>query len=189
VATYARWKGHEIFLEAARRVKAMSSGRDVRFYVVGGPIYDTAASQYRQDELEGMARDLGLRDDLRFVPFQSRIDEVYRALDVVVHASTRPEPFGRTIAEAMATGKAVVASRDSGAAELYADGVDAVCVASRIPEDLANAVSALVADAPRRVRLGVAARVAAVERFSRARLASQVLRVYRDAGAGHRSNR
>ena len=183
VATYARWKGHDVFLKAARRVKATLPGTGVRFYVVGGPIYDTAASQYQQDELERMVRDLDLEGYVRFVPFQSRVDEVYRALDVVVHASTRPEPFGRTIAEAMATGKAVVASRDSGAAELYADGVDAVCVASRSLEDLAHAVVALVADAPRRARLGAAARATAVARFSRARLASQVLRVYRDAGA------
>jgi hypothetical protein len=35
---------------------------------------------------------------------------VYRALDVVVHASTQPEPFGLTIVEAMACGRAVVAS-------------------------------------------------------------------------------
>ena len=36
----------------------------------------------------------------------------YRALDVVVHASTRPEPFGLVIAEAMACGRALVAAPD-----------------------------------------------------------------------------
>jgi glycosyltransferase involved in cell wall biosynthesis len=182
VATYARWKGHEVFLQAAQRVKAALPARDVRFYVVGGAIYDTAASQYRQDELECMARELRLEQDVCFIPFQSRIDEVYRALDVVVHASTRPEPFGRTIAEAMATGKAVIASRDSGAAELYADGADAVDVPSRSPGDLATAIGALVTDASRRSNLGSAARAAAVKCFSRERLARQVLAVYRNAG-------
>jgi glycosyltransferase involved in cell wall biosynthesis len=43
---------------------------------------------------------------------------VYRSLDIVVHASTKPEPFGRTIAEAMACGRAVLLSRESGVAEL-----------------------------------------------------------------------
>jgi glycosyltransferase involved in cell wall biosynthesis len=182
VATYARWKGHEVFLQAAQRVKATLPGMDVRFYIVGGPIYETAASQYQRDELERVVRELRLEKEVHFIPFQSRIEEVYRALDVVVHASTRPEPFGRTIAEAMATGKAVVASRDSGAAELFADGADAVDVPSRSPADLATAISALVADARRRSDLGTAARTAALKCFSRERLARQVLAVYRNAG-------
>jgi glycosyltransferase involved in cell wall biosynthesis len=182
VATYARWKGHEVFLKAVQRVKAALPRTDALFYIVGGPIYDTAASQYRQDELERIARELDVLTHVRFIRFQSRIEEVYRALDIVVHASTRPEPFGRTIAEAMATGKAVVASKASGAAELFADGKEAICVASHRPEDLAAALAALVTDATRRESLGAAARAAAVERFSRTRLAGQVLRVYRNAG-------
>jgi glycosyltransferase involved in cell wall biosynthesis len=182
VATYARWKGHEVFLQAVQQVRTALPRTDVLFYIVGGPIYDTAASQYRQEELEGMAQRLDVLSHVRFIPFQSRIEEVYRALDIVVHASTRPEPFGRTIAEAMATGKAVVASKASGAAELFADGKEAICVASHRPEELAGALGALVTDAARRTSLGTAARAAAVDRFSRARLAGQVLRVYRNAG-------
>ena len=49
-----------------------------------------------------------------------------RALDVVVHASTLPEPFGLVIAEAMACGRAVITSGTGGAGELVRDGVDAV---------------------------------------------------------------
>ena len=43
-------------------------------------------------------------------------------VNVAVHASTRPEPFGRAIVEAMATGLGVVAIRDGAAAELFDDG-------------------------------------------------------------------
>jgi glycosyltransferase involved in cell wall biosynthesis len=184
VATYARWKGHEVFLQALQRLKAALPRAEVQFYVVGGPIYDTAASQYQVDELQRISQRLDVLSYVRFVPFQSRIEDVYRALDIVVHASTRPEPFGRTIAEAMATGKAVVASKASGAAELFVDGKEAICVASHRPEELASALGVLVSDAVRRESLGTAARAAAVERFSRARLAGQVLRVYRAAGCG-----
>ena len=49
-----------------------------------------------------------------------------RALDVVVHASTRPEPFGLVIAEAMACGRAVITSASGGAAELVDAGEDAL---------------------------------------------------------------
>ena len=49
-----------------------------------------------------------------------------RALDVVVHASTQPEPFGLVIAEAMACGRAVVVSSGGGAAEIVTPGEDAL---------------------------------------------------------------
>ena len=182
IATYARWKGHDVFLQAARLVKARLSNSEIRFYVIGGPIYDTAASEYAQEELRALASQLGAENYVRFIPFQGRVDEVHRALDIVVHTGTRREPFGRTIAEAMATGKPVVASRESGAAELCVDTVDVVCVALRNPDALADALCPLIIDSQRRQRLGSAARSAAVERFSRARLAEQVLNVYRDAG-------
>jgi glycosyltransferase involved in cell wall biosynthesis len=182
VATYARWKGHDVFLKAARMVTSRQPKCRVRFYVVGGAIYDTAASQYQTEELLSMARELGIENVTSFVPFQARVDAVFRALDVVVHASTRTEPFGRTIAEAMATGRAVIASRSSGAAELYTDGADAVGIEPLDPVGLADAMYNLLEDTPRRARLAATARITAVERFSRTRLAGQVLRVYREAG-------
>jgi glycosyltransferase involved in cell wall biosynthesis len=182
VATYARWKGHEAFLRAAQIVRSMRHVSPARFYVVGGPIYSTAASQYRAEELRALVRDLGIEDVVTFVPFQDRIEDVYRALDVVVHASSRPEPFGRTIAEAMATGKPLIASRESGAAELFVEGVDAVAADARDPRALAQALRALLTDPTRRSALGRAARLAAVERFSRGRLAKETLGVYRTLG-------
>ena len=51
------------------------------------------------------------------VGFTGRIDDVpaaLRALDIVVHASVEPEPFGLVIAEAMACGRPVVVSRAGG---------------------------------------------------------------------------
>ena len=160
----------------------MAEQHAVRFYVIGGPIYDTAASQYRDDELRGMVHELGIQDRVRFVPFRENIEDVYRALDIVVHASSRPEPFGRTIAEAMATGKPLVASRDSGAAELFVDGADAIGTPARDPLALAEAIRGLILEPRRREVLGRAARAAAVERFSRDRLANGLFAIYRSTG-------
>ena len=107
VATYARWKGQDVFLQAAARARAARPDVPLRFYVVGGPIYEMLAFQFSGQELRDMVVQSGLDGHVGLVPFHERPEEIFRALDVVVHASTRPEPFGRTIVEGMASAKPV----------------------------------------------------------------------------------
>jgi glycosyltransferase involved in cell wall biosynthesis len=173
VAAFATWKGHDTFLEAASRV----TDPRIRFYVVGGPIYATAA-QVNEAALRERARGLGIASRVGWSGFRDDVANVYRALDVVVHASTRPEPFGRTIVEAMACGRAVIVSRAGGAAELFEEGQDAIGFRPGDAADLARAMIRLAGDPAERERLGARARATAVERFSRERLAPAVLRAY-----------
>ncbi len=191
VATYARWKGHDLFLEAAARAHRGGAG-PVRFYLVGGPIYATGGSQTSEAELRGLARSLGILDRVGFVPFQEDTAWLYRSLDVAVHASVLPEPFGRTIAEAMACARPLVAARGAGALEVLAPG-DVVLFEPGDPGALAAAVSVLARDPALRQRLGAAGRRVAVERFSHDRLGGEMLAVYRRLSdrrpAGHRSGR
>ena len=179
VATYARWKGHEVFLEAISR---LPTDLPVRFYVIGGPIYRSPGSQYTSGELRTRARELGLGERVGLIEHQPDAAPVFRALDVVVHASTRPEPFGRVIVEAMACGRAVVASRGGGAAELFEDGVSALGCPPRDPEALAAVLNRLAGDPRLRQRLGEGGRAAACARFDRARLAGEWAGVYAKAG-------
>ncbi|NQT11288.1 MAG: glycosyltransferase family 4 protein [Planctomycetes bacterium] len=177
VATYALWKGHGLFLEAAAR---LTHRRDVslRFYVIGGPIYETRGSQTTEDALREKARALGIADCVGLVAFQEKPADAYRCLDIVVHASTQPEPFGRTIVEAMACGKPVVVSRAGGAAELFGHMDDALGVPPSDPAALADAIERLARDPDMRIRLGASARHSAVERFSHTRLGPQFLEIY-----------
>lgn len=179
VATYARWKGHLAFLDAAARLARDAPGLPVRWYIVGGPIYATAA-QFSEPELRAAAAERGLADRVAFVPFQADTPAVYRALDVMIHASTLPEPFGLTVAEAMACGRAVVVSAAGGAAELFTDGADALGVAPGDVAGIASAVRRLAEDAELRVRLGASARATAGARFDALRYGPQLLSVYRE---------
>ncbi len=182
VATYATWKGHDVFLEAAGRLARERPELPVRFYVVGGPIYQTRGSQWARGELRQRAAALLAENRLGFIDFQADCAPVYRALDVVAHASTRPEPFGLTIAEAMSCGRAVIVSRAGGAAELFTQGHDAVGVDPGDVEGLAGAVGELAGDADRRRRLGHNARRTALGRFGRQRLGGEILRAYAQFG-------
>jgi glycosyltransferase involved in cell wall biosynthesis len=101
-----------------------------------------------------------------------------RALDVVVHASTDPEPFGLVIAEAMATGRAVIVSYAGGAQELVTPGVDALIHQPGDADELGRAIATLAADATLRRRLGAEARRSALERFAPVRALHELLTLY-----------
>lgn len=178
VATYARWKGQDVLIEAAARLLQNGAVPPVRFYIIGGPVYETAGSQFTEAELRERVRSHQLDSQVGFVPFQQELGSIYRALDVVVHASVKPEPFGRTIVEAMACGKAVVVAAAGGAAEIIEPDTDAVAVAPGDVAGLAMALAGLVADEARRKHLGQAARTKAVERFSRRRLGREIVSIY-----------
>ena len=175
VATFGRWKGHEVFLEAIARLAA---DRHVRAYVIGGPVYQTAGSQRSLEELRARAAALGLSGTVGFTGHVDDVPGALRALDIVVHASTSPEPFGMVIAEAMAAGRAVVAVRAGGALELFEEGVDALGHEMGDAEDLARQLRRLVDDPALRQSLGRAARAAATERFSARRMALEFRQVY-----------
>jgi glycosyltransferase involved in cell wall biosynthesis len=175
VATMGLWKGHDVFLRA---ISLIPRNLPVRAYVVGGRIYATTGSEVDPEALREMARTLGIADRVGFTGFVEDAAAVMRSLDVVVHASTQPEPFGLVIAEAMACGRAVVVSAAGGAAEIVADGTDALAVPPGDAEAMAAAIRAMVEDADLRARLGAAARVRAERDFDRARLAREMVPIY-----------
>jgi glycosyltransferase involved in cell wall biosynthesis len=183
VAAMGRYKGHEVFL------RAVAALRDEPFaaYVVGGQIYETEGSQVVPDRLLALARTLGIEEMIGFTGFVSEPAAAIRALDVVVHATTRPEPFGLVIAEAMACAKPVVVSAAGGAAEIIDDDVNALAFEPGDVAGLAERIRRLVRNAALRERLGTAGRRTAVERFDRRRMAREVAALHERAVAGRRA--
>ncbi len=181
LATMARWKGHAVFLEAIAR---LSPDVPVRAYILGGPVYQTEGSQWSETELRDLAKSLGVADRVGFTGFVDEPAAALRALDVVVHASTDPEPFGLVIVEAMACGRAVVISAAGGAAEIIRPGVDGLAHWPGDAEQLARCIEQLAGDRELRERLGREARTSAVRSFHRTRLVSELLPIYRQTLAG-----
>ena len=182
VATFARWKGHETFLNA---LGLLPTSLRVRGYVVGGPIYETSGGQVALRDLQSCAEALGLGARVGFTGFVEDASAAMRALDVVVHASTDPEPFGLVIAEAMACGKAVVASGAGGAIELTESGTNALTHDPGDARALAHRIETLAADAGLRHRLGSAGRATAEQCFTRARMALELTPIYQELAHAH----
>ena len=175
IGTFAKWKGHTTFLAA---IAKLPFDRPVRAYIIGGAQYRTAGSQHSEAALRSEALRLGISDRVAFTGPVTDPAAAIRALDVVVHASTQPEPFGMVIAEAMACARPVVISRAGGAAELVADGVDGLSHAPGDAGGLSACLARLVSDSDLRRRLGAAARATACRRFDRRRLAGELIPLY-----------
>ena len=175
VATFARWKGHKVFLDALAR---LAPQLNVRAYVIGGPIYQTEGSQWTMEELRQEVDRLALTGRVGFTGFLEDTPAAMRSLDIVVHASTEPEPFGMVIIEAMACGRAVVASRAGGAGELLAGNERALSHEPGDAAGLAREISRLADDDNLRRRLAEAGRSAAERMFDSKRLAKELVAAY-----------
>jgi glycosyltransferase involved in cell wall biosynthesis len=179
VATYAKWKGHRLFLEAAalalRRTRV-----PLRFYVIGGPIYLGAGTQITEHDLRAWIGELGIDGQVGLIPFVTTPETVFNALDIAASANTSPEPFGRTIVEALASGVPVVTGPDAGALEdLPVGTVERLDVLSA--ETLSCALGKLAEGRERRAELARRG-LDAARRYSRERLRERVLGLYRCLG-------
>jgi glycosyltransferase involved in cell wall biosynthesis len=175
LGTLARWKGHETFLRA---LALLPPDLPARGYVVGGALYQTEGSQLNLEDLRSLAEELELNGRVGFTGFVRDPAAAMRALDIVVHASVEPEPFGRVIVEGMACGRAVIASRAGGAVEIINEGADALGHTPGDPRMLADCIAKLARDKGLRARLGRAGRATAEQRFDRQRLADELLPIY-----------
>ena len=182
VGTFAKWKGHDVFLRALARLR---SEVPVRGYVIGDSIYQTDASQYSVSSLREMASSIGLNGNVGFTGHIVDVPAALRSLDIIVHASVEPEPFGLVIAEAMACGRPVIVSHAGGAAEIAQTG--AVFHTPGNAGELAERMAHLVNEPKLRGTLSKAGRAAAEQLFSRRRLAEALIPVY-EGVLGHRAH-
>jgi glycosyltransferase involved in cell wall biosynthesis len=181
------WKGQVVFLKAARRI--LDRLPNARAVIVGG---SPAGGESYEAELKGLARELGIADRVIFTGFRADVPEILKLLDIVVHASITPEPFGRVIVEAMAMRRPVVASRAGGPLEIIEDNRNGFLVPPGDDEALAARVIALLEDRALSARIAEAAYQDVVSRFSAERHARDVQQIYDavlDAEPGTRAQR
>lgn len=163
IGRLAELKGQDVAVRAFAEARAGGLDPDVRLRIVGGALFQRDHAFARR--LPALAAELGVLDAVDLVGHSADVaGEIARA-SVVVHASRRPEGFGQVVVEAMASGRAVVASDAGGPAEVITDGWDGVLVPAGDASSLARALCALVADDDRRGLLGRRARTTA-ERYA-----------------------
>jgi len=159
-------KGNSYLIDAARLV--LQRRPEARFFLVGeGPL---------RGPLEAHALQLGLGDRFVFVGFAKDVAGVLHAFDLSVFPSLW-EGTPLTAFEALAAGKAIVATDADGLLDVLTDGRDARIVARRDAEGLADAIVDLMDHPAERARLSAAAR-ATSQRFDIAAFVRKMERLY-----------
>jgi glycosyltransferase involved in cell wall biosynthesis len=167
VAALAPHKGQKHLVAAAALVVRQMP--DVRFLIVGdGEL---------REALERQVRDLGLERHVRLTGFRADAIGIIKSLDLFVLSSVT-EGLGSAALEAMACGRAVVATRAGGIPEAVADGVTGLLVPPQDESALAGAVLELLRDPDRRAALGAAGRTHVERDFSVERMVQDTLGVY-----------
>lgn len=170
------WKGQTVFLQAAKRV--FERVPNARALVIGAT--PPNRPEY-EGQLRSLAQELGIADRVIFTGFRHDVPDILHLLDVVVHASISPEPFGRVIAEAMAMKRPVVAACAGGPTEIIADGRTGFLVAPGDQDALADRLIRLLEDPALAERIAEAGCAEVRQRFSGRVHATLVQQVYEHA--------
>jgi glycosyltransferase involved in cell wall biosynthesis len=145
--------------------------------IIGSAMFGDAEVTYG-DELRELATELGIADRIEFRGFREDVWAELDLMDVLVHASVTPEPFGQVIVEAMLAGVPVIAAAGGGPSEIVTDGIDGLLYPAGDVDALTQALQRLRSDGTLRARLGDAARIRA-EQFSPQAASASVMALYR----------
>ncbi len=169
VARLVRIKGQDVFLRAAARLRA--SHPNAQFVLVGDGSERAA--------YEALARELGV--EARFLGWRRDIPNVVSGLDVVV-LSTAYEFEGTPVAliEALAGGRAVVATDVGGVAEVIKHGETGFVVPPRDPEALAAAIAPLLANPTLRATVGCCGQRLVCEQYGVERMVAETEAYFRE---------
>ena len=130
--------------------------------------------------IEATIRELRLDDAVRLLGHRSDVPALMAAADLFV-LPCPVEAFGLVLLEAMAAGKAVVATRAGGPVEIVVEGETGLLVPPGDANAMGEAIAVLLADHARREAMGLAGRRRVEAQFTAARMAQETLAVYRKA--------
>lgn len=170
IATFIEQKGLPDLLRVARKVR--DRGHDVAFAVVG--------EGHLRSQLEAQRRELGLDDTVTLTGWMTNAADLALPTFDVFFQPSLWEAMSVVILEAMAAGKAIVATKVGENTRVLDDGVDGLLVTPGDVDGMAQALCRLIDDPSLRQRLGAAAQRKVEERFSVAHMTEAYERVYED---------
>lgn len=175
------WKGQRLFLEATRQL--VSDIPNIAILIVGG----TPDECYSfEQELRTLANESDFNGKVIFTGHVVDMPTVYNGLDVVVSASTSPEPLGTMIIECLTMARPLVAPQHGGAVEMVDHEHTGLLFLPNDATDLAAKIKRFYDSAVLREILGTAAREKALATFAVEEHARHVQKIYDEFLIEHR---
>ena len=166
------WKGQHILIQALAEIKKLD------FYCI--LVGDLSKHPNYVCRLKKLIQDFKLQSKVQIFGSEIDIMGLYSRADIVISSSIQPEAFGRTIVEAQAMAKIVIATNIGGAAETVEDGVTGFHVKPddhlAMAESIKYALSIL--GSHEADKMGQLARKSVSEHFSLEKMQSDTLKVY-----------
>jgi len=175
IGLLAPYKGQNVFLAAL--ASAIGQGVDLEAYIVGDVYGDR--HHYRKS-LESLAKELDLSDRVHFTGFQEDVQPFLEKCNFFVIPSIREEGLGIVILEAMAAGRAVIASNGGGTREIIDDGIDGILVPPADSDRLAEAICRLARNTEERRKLAARGKEKVKEKFSEEAMIASVIDFYHE---------
>lgn len=167
------WKGQKVVIDAVLLLKR-DYGK-LRCLLIGSPV--EGLRYFRS--LKTAVVEEKLEENVFFVGFRTDVPDLINGLDILIHSSIEPEPFGRVIMEGMSLGKPVIATNIGGPAEIVEDNMSGLLVRPGDPEAMAQKIDYLLRHKRVRERLGKAAARRVQEKFDIKLVVGQVEEIYR----------
>ncbi len=168
-----KWKGIKEFVQAAALV--IQSQPNTKAFIIGD--CSDGDNEYLT-EVKELIIHFDLEQDIIITGYRNDVPYFMGLMDVVVHASITPEPFGMVLIEGMAMGKPVIATKMGGPLDIVEHGCSGFLVAPGDVNEMAEAIRLLINDHELAVVMGQNGKDRVTKLFSKERYASQVEAVY-----------
>lgn len=151
IGNIKEWKGQETIIRAMPKIVARFP--NVVCLLVG----DTAiGDQYYRTRLEKLIDELEMTKHAVFTGYTDNVADYLNLLQIVIHTSEDPEPFGRVLIEAMAMKKPLIGAHAGAVQEIIEEGITGLTFPPKNAEALSDAVLRLLNDPQKAEQMGLA---------------------------------
>lgn len=175
LANLSKWKGINYLVSSYEKCKAYDKKIPM---IICGNIMDI----YYYGEIQGMIRDKKLQDNIKILPFQSNVANLYNDALFVVNSSISeyggPETFGRTIIEAWSYKKPVISFQCGGPKYIIENGIDGFLVEEKNICQFAEVMNILIDDDLLRKKMGEAGYEKVCKEFSAKNITEKLVDIF-----------
>ena len=168
------WKGQDTVIRSMREI--LLQFPSCKLLIIGKTI---SGSERYKENLENIILSNGISDSVIFVGHRKDVYRFMSELDLLIHSSKLPEPFGRVIIEGMALGKPVIATAMGGPLEIIRNYETGILVPPNDPKRLSKEACHLLRNRQLRGNIGMRAREEVSDKYSAEKGAKLAERVYR----------